>query len=82
VRRLSQSGGGVAVESDAGVWRARRAIVALAPTLAGRICYEPALPALRDQLTHRVPQRSVIKFEAAYETPFLARRRSQRSELQ
>ncbi len=70
VRRISQSRGGVMVDSDAGVWRARRVIVALAPTLAGRIYYEPALPALRDQLTQRVPQGSVIKFEAVYDKPF------------
>lgn len=70
VRRISQSGGGVVVDSDAGAWRARRVIVALAPTLAGRIYYEPGLPALRDQLTQRVPQGSVIKFEAIYDTPF------------
>ena len=70
VRRIAQSRGGVAVDSDAGAWRARRVIVALAPMLAGRIDYEPALPALRDGLTQRVPQGSVIKFEAVYPTPF------------
>ncbi len=70
VRRISQSRDGVVVDSGDGVWRARRVIVALAPTLAGRIYYEPALPALRDQLTQRVPQGSVIKFEAVYDTPF------------
>ncbi len=70
VRRISQSRGGVVVDSERGTWRGRRAIVALAPTLAGRIAYEPGLPALRDQLTQRVPQGSVIKFEAVYPTPF------------
>jgi monoamine oxidase len=70
VRRISQSRGTVTVTSDAGTWRAGHVIVTLAPTLAGRIDYEPALPALRDQLTQRVPQGSVIKFEAVYPTPF------------
>src|SRR5579862_762649 len=71
VRRISQTpGGGVTVRSDTGTWRARRVIVALAPTLAGRIYYEPALPALRDQLTQRVPQGSVIKLQAVYDRPF------------
>ncbi len=70
VRRIEQSRGGVTVSSDAGSWRAKRVIVALAPTLAGRIYYEPALPAARDQLTQRVPQGSVIKFEAVYDRPF------------
>ena len=70
VRRISQSRVGVTVVSDAGTWRARRVIVAIAPTLAGRIDYEPGLPALRDQLTQRMPQGSVIKFEAVYPKPF------------
>ena len=70
VRRIAQSGGGVVVTSDAGTWRARRVIVAVAPTLAGRIDYEPVLPALRDGLTQRMPQGSVIKYEAVYPKPF------------
>lgn len=70
VRRISQSAGAVTVLSDRGTWRAGRVIVALAPTLAGRIDYEPGLPALRDQLTQRVPQGSAIKFEAVYPKPF------------
>lgn len=70
VRRIGQSRGAVTVTSDAGTWQARRAIAALAPTLAGRIDYEAAMPALRDQLTQRMPQGSVIKFEAVYPKPF------------
>ncbi len=70
VRRISQTNSGVLVGGDRGTWHARRVIVALAPTLAGRIYYEPALPALRDQLTQRVPQGSVIKYEAVYDKPF------------
>ena len=48
----------------------RRVIVAVAPMLAGRIEYEPALPALRDGLTQRMPQGSAIKYEAVYAKPF------------
>jgi monoamine oxidase len=70
VRSIGQSATGVVVASDRGTWRCRQVIVALAPTLAGRIDYLPALPALRDQLTQRVPQGSVIKFEAVYPKPF------------
>ena len=70
VRRIAQSGGGVTVETDRGTWRGRRVIVAIAPTLAGRIDYAPGLPALRDQLTQRMPQGSVIKYEAVYPKPF------------
>jgi monoamine oxidase len=51
-------------------YRAQRVIVAIPPTLAGRIAYEPALPALRDQLTQRMPQGTLMKFEATYATPF------------
>ncbi len=50
--------------------RARRAIVAIPPTLAGRIAYDPPLPARRDQLTQRMPQGTVIKTMAIYEEPF------------
>jgi monoamine oxidase len=70
VRVVSQGAGGVTVESDRGRWRARRVIVAVAPMLAGRIEYEPALPALRDGLTQRMPQGSAIKYEAVYAKPF------------
>jgi len=70
VRRIAQSRAGVTVQSDAGTWRARRVIVATSPMLAGRIDYEPALPALRDQLTQRIPQGSAIKYEAVYSRPF------------
>jgi monoamine oxidase len=51
-------------------FRAQRVIVAIPPTLAGRISYEPSLPALRDQLTQRMPQGTLMKFEATYATPF------------
>lgn len=67
VRRISQRGGNVLVEGDRGSVSARRAVVALAPALAGRIVYEPALPARRDQLTQRLPQGSVIKFHVVYD---------------
>ncbi len=70
VRRLTQSGAGVTIESDPGNWRAKRVIVAIAPALAARIDYEPALPAARDGLTQRVPQGSTIKYEAVFSKPF------------
>jgi monoamine oxidase len=69
VRRIAQSRG-VVVTTDAGAWHAKRVIVAIAPTLAGRIDYTPVLPALRDQLTQRTPQGSIIKVEAVYREPF------------
>ncbi|MEX2448943.1 MAG: flavin monoamine oxidase family protein [Solirubrobacterales bacterium] len=77
VRRIEHDGRGVVVHADGpgGVAgglavRAARAIVAVPPTLAGRIAYDPLLPARRDQLTQRMPQGTVIKTMALYERPF------------
>jgi monoamine oxidase len=50
--------------------RARDVIVAVPPTLAGRIAYDPPLPAARDQLTQRMPMGAVIKCMAIYDEPF------------
>lgn len=77
VRRVEHGPGGVVVhadgpegEPDGLTVRARRAIVAVPPTLAGRIAYDPPLPARRDQLTQRMPQGTVIKTMAVYDRPF------------
>jgi monoamine oxidase len=70
VRAIEQDAEGVTVRADAGTFRARYAIIALPPALAGRIDYAAPLPARRDQLTSRMPMGSVIKYVAAYERPF------------
>ena len=70
VREIEQTADDVTVRSDRGTYRARLAIVALPPLLAGRIHYCAPLPARRDQLTARLPMGSVIKYIAAYERPF------------
>jgi monoamine oxidase len=70
VRKIGMGEHGVTVEADGAVVRARRAIVALAPTLAGRIAYDPALPGFRDQLTQRMPLGTVAKCMAIYDEPF------------
>ncbi|WP_341230177.1 flavin monoamine oxidase family protein [Nocardioides salarius] len=71
VSRVEQDDRGVTVGTrDGRRWRARRAVVALPPTLAGRLVHRPLLPALRDQLTQRTPAGSVIKVYAVYPTPF------------
>ena len=70
VRTIEQDAGGVTVRGDAGAYRARYAIVAVPPLLAGRIHYAAALPDRRDQLTARLPMGSVIKYVAVYERPF------------
>jgi monoamine oxidase len=70
VRRIVAGDGFVDVVSDRYVNRARRVVVALPPALAGRILYDPALPALRDGLTQRMPQGQLVKVQAIYERPF------------
>ncbi len=69
VRRIARNAEGVTVE---GV-RARRAVVALPPTLTSRIEYAPKLPGYRDQLTQRMPQGTVWKCMALYDEPFWRR---------
>ena len=70
VRRIVQGRAGVTVVSDRKTVRARRVIVAIAPTLAGRIDYDPILPFERDQLTQRYGQGTLTKVAAVYDRPF------------
>jgi monoamine oxidase len=70
VERIIQQGSGVTVRARGVEVRAKRAIVAIPPTLAGRIEYSPKLPAERDQLTQRLPQGTLIKVTAVYNRPF------------
>ncbi len=70
VVRIDHDRGGVEVLTTKGTWRAKRVIVSVPPTLAGQIHYKPELPALRSQLTQRVPMGSVIKCLALYDRPF------------
>ena len=71
VRRIEHSAdGGVTVHADRAACRGRRAIVAVAPALAGRIAYDPPLPGYRDQLTQRMPLGTVAKCMAIYAEPF------------
>jgi monoamine oxidase len=70
VRRIEHGDDGVTVYSETATVRARRAIVAVPPVLAGRIDYEPPLPAVRDGLTQRMAQGSVVKCMAIYPEPF------------
>jgi len=49
---------------------ARRAIIAMAPSLAGRVTYTPQLPGPREQLCTRMPMGSVVKVHALYDAPF------------
>ena len=70
VRRIIDDGESVAIQADDVEVQAAHVIVAIPPTLTGRIDYQPALPGWRDQLTQRIPQGSVIKCMAVYDEPF------------
>jgi monoamine oxidase len=70
VQEIRQHHGHVTVVSEKVTVRAKHAIVAIPPTLAGRIDYYPLLPSSRDAVTQRSPQGSLIKVEAFFEKPW------------
>jgi monoamine oxidase len=70
VRRIDHGPDGLTVHSDGRVARGRRALLAIAPTLAGRIAYDPPLSGYRDQLLQRMPMGTVVKCMAVYDEPF------------
>jgi monoamine oxidase len=70
VRRIVHGSRAARVVSEGFDVRAKRVIVAIPPTLAGRIDYDPPLPEARDQLTQRLPQGALIKVAAVYPEPF------------
>ncbi|WP_143108242.1 flavin monoamine oxidase family protein [Geodermatophilus obscurus] len=71
VASITQDRAGVTVRTRSGREHAAdRVVVAIPPTLAGRLVDDPPLPAARDQLTQRLPAGTVVKAFAAYPTPF------------
>lgn len=66
VERIEQDGDRIRVDG----LTAERVVVAVSPALAGRLRYDPPLPADRDQLTQRTPNGSVIKCMCVYPEPF------------
>jgi monoamine oxidase len=71
VRRVEQAAHGVTVETRSGErFHGDHVVVAVPPTLAGRLEYDPVMPPWRDQLTQRVPAGSVIKVQVVYDAPF------------
>ncbi|MEW5990580.1 MAG: flavin monoamine oxidase family protein [Chloroflexota bacterium] len=69
-RRIEQGTSGLTVKTDRGRFTADRVVVAVSPMLAGRIEFDPPLPALRDGLAQHMPHGSVIKIQVVYATPF------------
>lgn len=70
VAHIDQDDNGVSVRGENFSVRGQQVIVAVPPTIAGRIRYKPLMPALRDQMTQRMPMGSVIKVQCVYPTPF------------
>lgn len=70
VRRITQDGNGVVVESDQVTASGAQVVVAMSPALTAPIDFQPRLPSLRNQLVQRTPLGSVIKCEAVYSKPF------------
>lgn len=70
VGAISQTGEGVRVKTPAGVYKAKRLILAVPPALCDAIEFNPSLPENRRQLHQRMPMGSVIKCVVAYRTAF------------
>ena len=72
VRHIDHGEDGVVVHHDGGGGSvtADAVVVAVPPTLAGRIGYAPGLGGRREQLTQNVPMGSVIKTMTVYDEPW------------
>lgn len=70
VTSIEHHGNLVKVTYEGGDVSCQHVVVALPPTLAGRLRYKPSLSSHRDSLTQQVPAGSVIKFQVAYPEPF------------
>jgi monoamine oxidase len=67
---IRQDSSGVTVEAGSKAVRARRVVVAVPPSIADRIRYEPLLPAARGQIHERVAMGSTVKVLATYNRAF------------
>jgi len=67
VNCIEQDQYGVTVHSTTGAYRAKFVVVAVPPNIAGGLKYDPPMPAIRDQLTQRMPSGCVIKCLIFYE---------------
>jgi monoamine oxidase len=70
VHAVRQDSEGVAVDSASTTRRARRVIVAVPLSIAGRIRYEPQLPAARTQIHEQATMGSTVKVLATYSRAF------------
>lgn len=70
VRHIVQNSKSVEITADGIIVKAKRAIIAVPPILAGRIQYDPPLPLLHQQLMDRSPAGQAIRCYAVYQEPF------------
>jgi monoamine oxidase len=72
-RRIKWSDTSAIVSSDKTNIETRHVIVAVPPSIAGALDYEPSLPTSRVQVTQRWPQGVTIKVQMVYNEPFWRR---------
>ncbi|PWJ53852.1 monoamine oxidase [Quadrisphaera granulorum] len=70
VTRIDWDDDGALVHTDRGSCRARRVVLAVAPTMRRKIRFNPELPAAHEQMAQRWPGGVLSKAYAVYETPF------------
>ncbi len=70
VRQIHQHRGEITVSGPGFSATSRKVVVAIPPTLTGRIIYDPPLPGIRDQMVQRFPAGSAIKSIVVYDSPF------------
>ncbi|WOE75615.1 flavin monoamine oxidase family protein [Alterisphingorhabdus coralli] len=70
VREIAWSDQGVTVTSDSETYQAKRAIIAIPPTMVSDLTFSPELPQPKKALHARLSMGSAIKYWVAYETPF------------
>lgn len=70
VKKIEYSKNSALVFSEKQVWKAKKVIAAVPPSISDRIEYNPPLPAGRDLMTQKIGQSSVIKMVLIYEKPF------------
>lgn len=70
VRTVTQTGGGVTVTADGHTVNARKAIVAMSPSILPTISFSPALPPNKLQLNQHYAMGSIAKVMVVYPTPF------------
>jgi monoamine oxidase len=70
VRRVVHGPGGVQVQADRGIWQGRYAVVALPPSVACAIAFEPTLAGDRRELQLRAPMGRYAKVVISYGQAF------------